>query len=147
MVIAYCQKNNIGTIVVGKNNGFKRNVTLDKRNKQNFISIPYAKFLEYLTYKAEECGIEVRVTEESYTSKASFVDNDDMPAYNQVTTKDRSFSGNRVMRGLYYTKQGKRINADCNASGNIIRKVFPNAFNGRGDRGVVDTPCVLSIVS
>ena len=77
--------------------------------------------------------------------KASFVDKDKLPVYHMKDIDFCIFSGKRKKRGLYRTGNGIFINADCNGSGNIIRKVFPDAFQGRGDRGVVGTPKVLSI--
>ena len=74
----------------------------------------------------------------------SFVDRDILPVYGKDDSTD-GFSGRRTSRGSYRTKDGTVINADCNASGNIIRKVVPDAFAGRGDRGVADTPYMLSI--
>ena len=144
-VIEYCIKNDIGTIVIGKNAGFKENVKLRKKDKQAFIAIPYTLFIQYISYKAEFYGIKVIITEESYTSKASFVDRDKMPVYRMEDIDSCIFNGKREERGLYRTGNGIFINADCNGSGNIIRKVFPDAFHGRGDRGVVGTPKVLSI--
>ena len=101
-------------------------------------------FIKYLKYKAEAYGITLIVTEESYTSKASFVGRDTLPVYGKEENTD-GFSGRRTSRGSYRAKDGMILNADCNASGNIIRKVVPDAFVGRGDRGVVDTPYMLSI--
>jgi putative transposase len=74
-----------------------------------------------LTYKAQLVGFEVSLTEESYTSKCSFLDQEDL-------CHQTSYLGKRVERGLFRTKSGQTINADINASANIIRKVFPNAF-------------------
>ena len=142
-VVDYCVREDIGTIVVGMNEGFKREVKLGKASKQSFMTISYSTFLDLLAYKCETAGIELKVTEESYTSKASFLDRDGLPVYGKETI-ELEFSGRRIKRGLYKSKNGSLINADCNGSGNIIRKVFPEAF-GRGDRGVVDTPVVLSI--
>ena len=81
-----------------------------------------------IIYKAERHGIKVIVTEESYTSKASFLDNDEIPVYGKNDTK-KSFSGKRIKRGLYRTTDGTTINADVNGAGNIMRKVFPKAFD------------------
>src|SRR5215470_11072225 len=71
----------IGVLVIGKNPLWKQEVNLGKRNNQNFVSVPHARFIEILTYKAELVGIQVTVTEESYTSKASFLDADPLPVY------------------------------------------------------------------
>lgn len=144
-VVDYCLRNDIGTIIIGKNKGFKDDVNLRKKDKQTFIGIPYAQFVGYLTYKSKVYGIKILTTEEAYTSKASFVDRDVLPTYIKNSTTKHEFSGKRIKRGLYRTGNGIVMNADCNGSGNIIRKVVPNAFMDRGDRGVVDTPYVLSM--
>ena len=112
-IIKYCVEKKVGTIVVGKNKEWKQNVETGKKNNQNFVSIPHALFIRLLTYKANEEGIEV---EESYTSKASFIDRD-------AFTKD-TLTGKRIQRGLYQSKNGTIINADINGAANIIRKVF-----------------------
>ena len=142
-LVDYCVAGDIGTIVMGMNEHFKREVRLGKPAKQNFMTIPYASFAAYMEYKCEAAGIRLVVTEESYTSKASFPDRDVMPVYGDKNV-EQEYSGRRIKRGLYQSQSGMIINADCNGSGNIIRKVFPDAFC-RGDRGVVDTPVVLSI--
>lgn len=94
-----------------------------------------------LTYKAELGGITVKVTEESYTSKASLLDLDPLPVWNPDEKTEHTFSGKRIMRGLYRTSDGRLINADCNGSGNTIRKVAPDAF---GLRAVEDGKAVLA---
>lgn len=134
----------IDTIVIGKNDNWKKDIKLRKKDKQNFASIPHSLFIGLLTYKAEEKGIKVILQEESYTSKASFLDNDSIPTYGEIETKP-TFSGKRIKRGLYKTASGKLINADINASLNIIKKAVPNAFNKLWDKGLVFQPLVLSI--
>jgi putative transposase len=118
----------IGTLCIGKNPLWKQEVNMGKRNNQNFVSVPHARFVEMLTYKAELVGIQVRLTEESYTSKASFLDADPLPVYG---TAAPPFSGKRVKRGLYRAANGRRINADVNGSYNTIRKVLPDSFGQR----------------
>ena len=120
-VIDYCIKNNIGTIIIGKNKDWKQEINLGKRNNQNFTNIPYESFIKKIQYKAKLLGIDVILTEESYTSKASFLDLDEMK-------KGNEFSGKRIKRGLYKTKHNVLINADVNGSYNIIRKVFLKDF-------------------
>ena len=122
----------IGTLVIGKNDGWKQEANMGKRNNQNFVQIPHARFIQMLTYKAELVGIRVIITEESYTSKASFLDRDEMPVYDPNRKEQPIFSGKRTHRGLYRAKDGTLINADCNASLNIIRKVAPDAFGSEG---------------
>ena len=94
-----------------------------------------------LTYKAELVGITVKVTEESYTSKASLLDLDPLPVRNNGDEK-HTFSGKRVKRGLYRASNGRSINADINGAGNIIRKVAPDAFSEA--RAVEDGKGVLA---
>ncbi len=115
---------------------------MGRRNNQNFVSVPHARFVEMLTYKAELVGIQVIVTEESYTSKASFLDADPLPIYDP-TKPAPIFSGKRVKRGLYRAADGRHINADVNGAYNIIRKVTPDAF-AQGGRGCVVRPVRLA---
>ena len=135
-IIDVLVKEGIGTLVIGKNDGWKQNSKMSKRTNQNFVQIPHARFIAMLTYKAELVGIRVEVTEESYTSKASLLDLDPLPsrAKNGDDTK-HTFSGKRVKRGLYRASDGRKINADMNGSGNIIRKVAPDAFGLRAVEG------------
>jgi putative transposase len=92
-----------------------------------------------LSYKAKLAGIQVILTEESYTSKASFIDNDPIPVYKKDEKNQWTFSGKRVKRGLYRTGSGRLVNADVNGSLNIMRKAVPNAL-GYGVEGVVVHP-------
>jgi putative transposase len=76
-------------------------------------------------------GITVILTEESYTSKASFLDRDQMPVYDPNDQTEYGFSGWRD--GPWYRVKGRRpMHSDVNGSYNIGRKVFPTAFDGRG---------------
>lgn len=139
----------IGTLVVGKNRYWKQEVEMGKRNNQTFVSIPHSRFIEMLSYKAQLVGIVVVVREESYTSKASFLDLDEIPNYNPKRTEKPIFSDKREKRGLYRAKDGRRINADVNGSYNILRKEFPNAFSdsqvrlGQEIGGPAVAPCRL----
>ena len=128
----------IGALVIGKNDRWKQAIGLGKRTNQNFVFVPHARFIEMLTYKAELVGIQVQITEESYTSQASFLDGDPLPVYDAADPTP-VFSGRRVKRGLYRAADGRRINADVNGAYNILRKVVPNAF-GNGTAGVVVHP-------
>ena len=144
-VINYCINNNIGTLIVGYNETFQRNSHIDKPNNQNFINIPYGRLRNKLEYLCELNDIVFVKQEESYTSKASFWDNDDIPTYNADNPKEYQFSGKRIHRGLYKTANGKVFNADVNGALNIIRKssvVDMNILYGRGD---VDTPVRIRI--
>jgi putative transposase len=118
----------IGTLVIGKNDGWKQDANLGTRTNQNFVQIPHARFLQMLTYKAKRVGIRVILTEESYTSQASFLDRDPLPTYKKDDPTVYQFSGKRIKRGLYRASDGRLINADLNGSGNIVRKVAPDAF-------------------
>jgi len=133
----------IGTLCIGKNPLWKQEAHMGKRGNQNFVSVPHARFIELLTYKAALVGIQVIVTEESYTSKASFLDADPLPVYGVQETPP-VFSGNRVTRGLYRTADGRHINADVNGAYNIVRKVAPEAF-AQGSRGCVVHPVRLAV--
>ncbi|HET8913698.1 MAG TPA: transposase [Ktedonobacteraceae bacterium] len=130
----------IGVLVIGKNDGWKQKVNMGRRNNQNFVQVPHARFIAMLTYKAELVGITVKLTEESYTSKASFLDLDPLPVHNDGNEK-HTFSGKRVKRGLYRASDGRKLNADINGAGNIIRKVAPDAF---GLRAVEDGKGMLA---
>ncbi|WP_404333200.1 RNA-guided endonuclease InsQ/TnpB family protein [Mesobacillus maritimus] len=135
----------VSTIVIGVNKGWKIEVSIKKKDKQNFKSLPHSILVKMITYKAEQYGIAVKQQEESYTSKASFVDMDEIPIYQKGGKTKVLFSGRRVKRGLYLTKEKSYIHADVNAAGNIIRKAVPNAF-AEGIEGVVSRPLMLSIV-
>ncbi len=130
-VIDLLVKENIKTLIIGKNDGWKQETNMGKRNNQNFVQIPHAKLISMLKYKAELVGIKVKLTEESYTSQASFLDGDLMPVYDPKRKDKPEFSGKRIKRGLYRAKDGRLINADINGAGNTIRKVAPKAFESR----------------
>ncbi len=117
----------IGTLVIGKNDNWKQEANMGKRTNQNFVQIPHARFIDLLTYKCQLVGIYVILTEESYTSKCSFLDDESIGKHEQ-------YVGKRVKRGLFRAASGKRLNADVNGSYNILRKVVPDAF-GQGDSG------------
>ena len=144
-VINYCINNNIGTLIVGYNETFQRNSHIGKPNNQNFVNIPYGRLRNKLEYLCELNNIAFVKQEESYTSKASFWDNDNIPVYNADNPKEYQFSGKRIHRGLYKTANGKVFNADVNGALNIMRKssvVSLDAIYGRGD---VDTPIRIRI--
>ena len=114
----------IETVFIGKNKNWKQGVPFGKAVKQRFAYLPYETFIEQLRYKCQLRGITVVVQEESYTSKASFLDNDNIPVYGE--TENPRFSGRRIKRGLYRTSTGRLINADVNGSYNILRKGLMN---------------------
>jgi len=111
----------ISKLVVGYNKEWKQEINIGSKNNQNFVSIPFRKILDILRYKLEDNGIEYKEQEESYTSKASYLDNDDIPIYKEET-EEIKFSGRRIKRGIYKSKQGKIINADLNGALNILKK-------------------------
>lgn len=110
----------VKTLVIGKNKEWKSKVNLGSKNNQKFYQIPFNLLITMLKYKCKEIGIEIIEQEESYTSKASFIDNDDMPVYGM--NKIHSFSGKRIRRSEYKSKNNIRIHADINGAYNIIVK-------------------------
>ena len=110
----------IDYVVIGYNKEWKQNINIGKRNNQNFVQIPFSKILNQLTYKLQLNGIEVHLQEESYTSKCSYFDNEEMK-------KHETYQGNRDKRGLFITSAGIKINADVNGSLNIHRKFILKA--------------------
>jgi putative transposase len=131
-LVNYFLFHNIGLVIIGKNDQWKSESNMGKRNNQSFVSIPHGNFIQMIKYKCELVGIEVRLVEESYTSKCSFIDFEPLH-------KHENYLGKRVKRGLFVSKYGIKINSDCNGSGNIIRKEIPNAF-ADGIEGVVVRP-------
>lgn len=109
---------------------------MGKRNNQQFVYIPHARFIAMLAYKAELVGIQVLITEESYTSKCSFLDREPIK-------KQENYAGKRVKRGLFRAADGRLINADVNGAYNIIRKVAPKSFEGV--EGIVVCPSRLAV--
>ena len=145
MIIDYCINNDIGTLIAGYNVTFQRNTHIGKQNNQNFVNIPYGRLRDKLAYMCELNGITYVEQEESYTSKASFWDKDNIPVYNNDNPKEYEFSGNRVHRGLYETANGKTFNADINGALNIMRKSSVVDMNILYGRGEVDTPIRIRI--
>lgn len=129
-IIDSCIRNNIGSIVIGLSSDWKQGCEIGKVGNQNFVQIPFTKFIGYVQYLSERYGIRLVVREESYTSKASFLDGDYIPTYDKSNPEHNNyvFSGKRIKRGLYRTKSGRIINADLNGSANIGRKEFPQMF-------------------
>ena len=121
-LIEILKKEKISKLVVGYNKEWKQNINIGKANNQNFVNIPFRKILDILRYKLEENGIECKEQEESYTSKSSYLDNDNIPTYHKGNSQATIFSGKRITRNLYQSKQGKIINADLNGALNILKK-------------------------
>ena len=120
----------VTTIVVGRNIGWKQEVNIGKKNNQSFVNIPHAKFIEMLKHKWEKLGRTFKIVEESYTSKCSFLDKEEI-------CKHSNYCGNRKTRGLFVTKNGLKINADINGGGNILRKGISNAFDFWSDEDLI----------
>jgi len=139
-IINYCLANDIGTLVIGYNQSFQNKTNLGKRNNQIFTQLPFGKIREKLEYLCKRYNINYILQEESYTSKASFFDNDELPIYNMDNPQEYEFSGKRVKRGLYRTKSGYRFNADCNGALNILRKSKAVDLTILCRRGELDTP-------
>ena len=119
----YFDERDVSKVIIGNNSGWKNGINLGKRNNQNFVNIPYTKFINQLTYKCQLLGITVIVREESYTSKSSFLDYDEIPNYKEGAKY--KFSGKRIKRGLYRSTT-RKINADVNGAYNIMVKENPN---------------------
>ena len=114
-IVNYLVSNQIDTLVIGKNNGWKQNINLGKVNNQNFVQIPFNRFIEMLSYKCMLTGIRCLLIEESHTSKCSFIDNESIEHHDK-------YLGKRITRDLFYTKNNICINADVNSSYNIMKR-------------------------
>jgi len=134
IIVDECVKNKVSLVVVGNVTKSNNKINLGKKTNQNFVNLPLGQFVDKLKYKLEVHNITVKVVDESYTSKASFIDNDFLPDKYGSDVK-YSFSGRRIKRGLYRTRDNVLINADLNGAFNIIRKVAPNfKFSDLDDR-------------
>ena len=122
LVVNHCLQNRIGYVVFGWNEGNKNGINIGTKNNQEFVQIPTARLKGRIKQLCEENGIQFAETEESYTSKASFIDDDFLPTYGEKPESWKP-SGRRITRGQYKTAQGSLINADCNGAANILRKV------------------------
>ena len=136
-IMRWCLKNNINTLVAGKNKEWKQKSTMSKASNQKFIQIPYEMLLGQLKYKCENVGINYVEVDESYTSGTSFLDH-------ECPEKSNYDKSRRVFRGLFKSNSGLLVNSDVNGSLQIMKKVFPNAFEERyGIEGVL-TPMVIN---
>ncbi|MBF0578986.1 transposase [Erysipelotrichaceae bacterium RD49] len=120
------KKNEIDTLIVGHNKGQKPDINIGTKNNQNFCTMPTNLLRQQLEYRCKKEGILYLETEESYTSKASFLDEDGLPVYGEES--EHEFSPRRTTRGQYKSKNGMGINADLNGAANIGRKLFPELF-------------------
>jgi len=139
-IINYCLVNDIGTLVIGYNQSFQSKANLGRKNNQIFTQLPFGKIREKLEYLCKRYNINYILQEESYTSKASFFDNDELPIYNADNPQTYEFSGKRIKRGLYQTKNNYLFNADCNGALNILRKSKAVDLTVLCCRGDLDTP-------
>lgn len=115
-IVNHLVSNNINTLVIGYNKGWKQDINIGKINNQKFVNIPFLSFINMLEYKCKLEGINVVINEESYTSKCSFLDDEEI-------YKHDSYIGKRIKRGLFRTSKGILINSDLNGSLNILKKV------------------------
>lgn len=145
-IVNYCLDSNIGNIVAGYNDGFQDKVNMGKVNNQKFAMIPYGQLKDRLRYLCDLVGINFVLQEESYTSKASFYDRDEIPVWNPIKPKQGTFSGTRTARGTYRRKDGKEFNADVNGALNILRKSNVVSLNALYSSGVVLTPTRVRIL-
>ncbi len=122
-IIQYCLLHFIGHIVIGYNPQWKQAVNLGRRNNQNFVQIPFLRLVHLITYKAQLAGIKVTIQEESYTSKCSALDLENIGKH-----EDHAYAGKRIHRGLFASALGLLINADVNGALNILRKVIGDHF-------------------
>lgn len=116
-IVNHLVTNQINTLIIGYNQRWKQDINIGKINNQNFVQIPYSKLINMLKYKCRKQGIQVILNEESYTSKSSFIDNEEIK-------KHKTYLGERIKRGLFKTSKGILINADVNASYNIMKKAL-----------------------
>jgi len=144
-IINEAVSNNISKIFIGNNKGWKNGINIGRRNNQNFVNIPHAKLFNQLLYKGALKGIEVIFTEESYTSKESFFDKDELPIYGE--NDNHKFSGRRISRGLYKDSKGNLWNADLNGGGNIMRKISDKAAykNIRKTKELMKRPILITL--
>ncbi|MBQ7475993.1 MAG: transposase [Selenomonadaceae bacterium] len=125
-IINFCIVNDIGTLICGYNSDFKRGINLGKTTNQNFTQINFGALRAQLKYLCQRYGMKYVEQEESYTSKASFLDLDELPTYDAEKPYTGTFSGKRIKRGLYKSAGGRLINADVNGAANILRKSKQN---------------------
>ena len=114
LIVTYMEANNLNTLFVGKNTGWKEGINIGKTNNQNFVAIPFNLLVSMLDYKCKLAGIKMIIVNEAYTSKCSFLDNERIG-------KHDTYCGKRIKRGLFRSLEGHRINADINGSFNIMR--------------------------
>ena len=137
-------KNDISKIFIGNNINWKNGINIGQKNNQNFINIPHTKLFHQLSYKGLLNGIDIIFTEESYTSKASFFDKDELLIYGETTNPN--FSGKRIKRGLYKDSKNNIWNADLNGAANIMRKCSSKAYiNIRKTKKLMKRPLLITL--
>ena len=146
IIVNYCIEHSIGNIVVGYNLDWKRNIDIGKKNNQNFVNIPHGILRQKLQSLAQRYGINYVEQEESYTSKADFFYNDNLPTWNADNPRDYEFSGKRISRGQYKSSNGDIINADCNGALNILRKSKLIDLTVLQHSGCLDQPKRISVM-
>ena len=144
ILVNKCLDNGVTTLVIGYNKGQKQDISIGKVNNQNMVMIPFYKLRQKLQYQCELHGISYCPQEESYTSKASCLDDDSIPVYGEAVSV--SFSGKRIHRGLYRASDGTMLNADINGSVNILKKYFKErksnvVFTTDDVRVLLNAPC------
>lgn len=146
-LVNYALKKHIGNAVIGYNPGWKDKVEMGSVNNQNFCSLPFGRFKDLLISQCCLNGILCITQEESYTSKASFLDNDPIPVYGEKRTAPVKFSGTREERGRYVSADGRSWNADVNALYNILAKsgILPDVVEGLRNRGYLPTPLRIKL--
>lgn len=144
-IVNHCIEHNIGTIVCGYNLDFKRSINLGSKTNQNFTQISFGNLREQLQNLCERYGMKYLEQEESYTSKASFLDLDFLPVYNADNPKEYKFSGKRIKRGLYRSSDGRIVNADLNGAANILRKSSRNFDFEELSRGLLASPLRIKL--
>ncbi|MDJ0580060.1 IS200/IS605 family accessory protein TnpB-related protein [Crocosphaera sp.] len=123
------------------NLNFKTSINIGKINNQHFVQIPFHALRQQLAYLCKRYGINYIEQEESYTSLTSALDLDNLPEYNADNPQTYEFSGKRIKRGLYRTKNKKLVNSDINVSANIGRKSKANLSEKREVlEGILDAP-------
>lgn len=137
LIVNHLVSEGINNLIVGHNKNWKQDANLGHMNNQNFVELPYDKFISALSYKCQMSGIAFKKTEESHTSKCSFLD------LEEICHHDKYF-GRRIKRGLFRSGSGRLINADVNGSYNILRKCMPEAF-ADGVVGVIVHPRIIKI--
>jgi IS605 OrfB family transposase len=139
-IVQTCIEKNIGTVLIGELRGIKQEINHGSRNNQNFVQIPFARFKSKLTSKCKMNGIEVKLVDESYTSKCDSLSGESVEPHD-------SYLGSRVKRGLFKSGSGKVINADVNGALNILRKVSDESpVKGIISKGLVFRPVSCQVV-